>query len=282
MLPKRFISEDEFRRFLRSRKDPKGFALENRGLIPQGIRRWKLNSVPGVSREDAEQECMISLMQSAETWNPGKGRFTTHAISGMRRCKRILERDNSSISFDPGMRGKISRYLKWNAHDPSAPIEEFASAEGINVSQAREISEAALCLRNSRSPKDGSALLYGEKAADRDGSGGGAAPYIPVGDVDRKRMRMERFLNAHSSCERNCLRERVLQMTGSLKENERRVLFLHFGLDGGEPMGLKEVKEAAGISREKAKHLLHRALKKLRNYAEEAGMRKDLIESIPD
>ena len=95
-------------------------------------------------------------------------------------------------------------------------------------------------------------------------------------------MRMEQFLNAHSSCELNSLREKVLLMVDSLRENERQVLVLHFGLNGEEPLGLKDIKDVLGISREKAKDILNKALKKLRNSAEEAGMRKDLIESIPD
>ena len=251
-------------------------------FITSGIRKWKLNSIPGVSKEDAAQECLISLIQSAETWNPGKGSFSTHAIEGMRRCKRILEESHSNLRFTPRLRTNIGKYLRWHEDNPASPIDEFAALLDIPVSEAMEISEAALHFRNSRRPKDGSALLYGEKAADRNHSDGGAAPYIPIGDVDRKRMRMEQFLNAHSSCELNSLREKVLLMVDSLRENERQVLVLHFGLNGEEPLGLKDIKDVLGISREKAKDILNKALKKLRNSAEEAGMRKDLIESIPD
>lgn len=55
-------------------------------------------------------------------------------------------------------------------------------------------------------------------------------------------------------------------MLGNLDEKERKVLNLRFGLEGGEPMTLKQVGDIIGLSRERVRQIETQALKKLKHH----------------
>jgi RNA polymerase sigma factor (sigma-70 family) len=55
-----------------------------------------------------------------------------------------------------------------------------------------------------------------------------------------------------------------------LEANERRVIVLRFGLDGGKPHTLSEIGEHLGVSKERARQIEARALERLRDRMEEA------------
>lgn len=50
----------------------------------------------------------------------------------------------------------------------------------------------------------------------------------------------------------------------ALDDRERAALFLHFGLGGGEPLGMKALGPALGCSRSEARALLGSAIAKMR------------------
>jgi RNA polymerase primary sigma factor len=64
------------------------------------------------------------------------------------------------------------------------------------------------------------------------------------------------------------LPEQVQALLACLTERERRVIILHFGLDGGvQHHGYAEIGRQLGISRERVRQLQERALLKLRQVA---------------
>jgi RNA polymerase primary sigma factor/RNA polymerase nonessential primary-like sigma factor len=60
-------------------------------------------------------------------------------------------------------------------------------------------------------------------------------------------------------------REDILQWMESLKENERQVIVLRFGIDGDEPHTLEEIGKILGLTRERVRQIESAALQKMRN-----------------
>ena len=50
-----------------------------------------------------------------------------------------------------------------------------------------------------------------------------------------------------------------------IDEREARILKLRYGLDGEDPMTLKEIGERIGLTRERVRQIEHEALNKLRD-----------------
>ena len=59
-------------------------------------------------------------------------------------------------------------------------------------------------------------------------------------------------------------RENIIRWLESLKENERKVIILRFGLDGGEPQTLEEIGKLFGLTRERVRQIEMTAITKLR------------------
>jgi len=76
--------------------------------------------------------------------------------------------------------------------------------------------------------------------------------------------------NAVSPCElaeKNELKELITEMISCLKPRERRVIELHFGLNGTPEHSLREIGEILGISKERVRQIEVKALGRLRKLA---------------
>ena len=60
------------------------------------------------------------------------------------------------------------------------------------------------------------------------------------------------------------LREQINQVLGDLKERERKVIILRFGLDDNEPKTLEEVGQVFNVTRERIRQIEAKAIRKLR------------------
>ena len=61
------------------------------------------------------------------------------------------------------------------------------------------------------------------------------------------------------------LREHIDALLGDLKERERQVIILRFGLEDGHPRTLEEGGKAFNVTRERIRQIEAKALRKLRN-----------------
>ena len=76
--------------------------------------------------------------------------------------------------------------------------------------------------------------------------------------------------NTVSPCElaeKNELKKLVTEMVSCLKPRERRVIELHFGLNGTHEHSLKEIGEILGVSKERVRQIEVKALGRLRKLA---------------
>ncbi|MBD3389762.1 sigma-70 family RNA polymerase sigma factor [Candidatus Micrarchaeota archaeon] len=277
MHPKRFIfakEKEDIEKLSLARREPGKFALQNNKLIYSGIRRHNLDFIKGVEREDLEQECLISLIKSAQKWFPPRGEFSTFAIANMANCKRILERSHALVHFPEDERNRIIAFRKWKRYNPGEGTEEFADYMGISLGQAREIEWNSEIHKNSMLPKDGSALLYGEMPPN-DGKG-----LIPPGQVSVKQVRrkMEHYSNPVSSIEHSSMKSAISSAMSSLNDSERSSLEARFGLNGTPQKTVSEIAGELKLSREKARSFLQLATRKLKNRLERHGLSRELLD----
>jgi RNA polymerase primary sigma factor len=64
-------------------------------------------------------------------------------------------------------------------------------------------------------------------------------------------------------CSNDQLRELTLQL-GQIDERAAKILKLRYGLDGEDPMTLKEIGQRIGLTRERVRQIEHESLAKLR------------------
>ena len=73
------------------------------------------------------------------------------------------------------------------------------------------------------------------------------------------------------------LREHIDALLGDLKERERQVIILRFGLEDGHPRTLEEVGKAFNVTRERIRQIEAKALRKLRHPSRSRKL-KDYLE----
>ncbi|MBD3398569.1 hypothetical protein GF412_04995 [Candidatus Micrarchaeota archaeon] len=278
MKPTRIISakeKDDIERFSFAQKDPGEFALQNKGLIYLGIRRHNLDLVRGVQMEDVEQECLVSLIKSARKWLPPKGKFSSFAVESMKDCKRVLEKTHSLLHFTQESRNDIFAYRTWKRYHPQGRTDDFAAYMAISLSKARQIEWTSEIYKNARVPKDGSTLLYGEKAGPKTGAEPDSAPYIPI---SRVRKKQEHYPNPVSSVEKASLKKAISSALFSLNDFERSALEASFGLNGTPQKSVSEIAGDLKLSREKARSLVALAARKLKTKLERQGLNRELID----
>ena len=61
------------------------------------------------------------------------------------------------------------------------------------------------------------------------------------------------------------LREHIDALLGDLKDRERQVIVMRFGLEDGHPRTLEEVGKSFNVTRERIRQIEAKALRKLRN-----------------
>ena len=64
-------------------------------------------------------------------------------------------------------------------------------------------------------------------------------------------------------------KQKALRLLDSIEPREAEILRLHYGLEGGEPMPLKEIGKKFGLTRERIRQLRRNALTKLYEYMNE-------------
>lgn len=204
----------------------------------------------GMPLNDLINEGNLGLIRAVEGFDPAQNtRFSTYASWWIKQAiKRSLINSDKPVHIPAYMVEMISRFreardffLEVEGRPPTT--EELARRMEMSESKVNHIRSAVKAISAPTQDADrmtGVALTEG----------------LP----DRRTPAPDEWLLNESQ------QERVLALLGALDERESTILRMRYGLDGGEPMTLKDIGAKIRLTRERVRQIEGEALRKIKEH----------------
>lgn len=207
----------------------------------------------GLELLDLIQEGNLGLEHAVDMFEWRKGfKFSTYATWWIRQSiTRAIANKSQTIRLPVHVHESARVYFKAkDSLDSGATTEEIAEKMGLSVEQVAKIEQsiAMMHLLSFDEPvKAGSAKRYGSETT--------------IGELTPDHS----YLDQQGAVENAAIGDDLMKIIKEkLDEREQEVVIERFGLDGGEPKTLDEVGKLIGLTRESARLIQNRAIKKLR------------------
>lgn len=206
----------------------------------------------GVPLNDLINEGNLGLIRAVEGFDPGQNtRFSTYASWWIKQSiKRSLINGDKPVHIPAYMVEMISRFREAR--------EQFLETEGRQPTLG-ELAERMQMPESKVQHIRNAVKAVSAPTQDLDGSDGTA---LTEGLADPRAPRPEDILFNDSEV------EQIVSILKELDERESKILRLRYGLDGAEPMTLKEIGIAIHLTRERVRQIEAEALRKIKAHFE--------------
>lgn len=243
------VQEKELARRIIQHNDPEAREIMVRSNLRLVVNLAKHYINRGLSLPDLIEEGNIGLLKAVEGFDPNEGtRFSTYASWWIKQAiKRALINSVQPIHI-PAYMVEMMAKMKHATRELEDVLGRLPSIDELSTHM-------------QMSPKKLKIIRKAIRAVNTPTQSGSADGELTINDLVAD---MNTPTPDEAVLEGDNIRH-LLDLLDNIDEREATILRLRYGLDGEDPMTLKQIGERIGLTRERVRQIEHEALSKLRD-----------------